>query len=135
MIAAMLALLTAQTAVPPPPPAGAQEDILIIGERLGNWRGRIDTDRGSVRCITIATSRDPDVDKVGCDAMAHCYAVYRAEIERSWRRDRARARSGAERPPVYREMGTCVAARRDALIADLAERRYQARTGSEHAQH
>ena len=125
-----LALLLAQPtqlAQPAPPaPAAQQEEIRVVGQRLQNWRGKMFSRRGSDRCDTLVSSGDAEIDRVGCSAMAHCYAIHRAGLNEAARR-RGAARNAH---PVYRLMGVCVRDRRDLLVADLAERRYRARQGN-----
>lgn len=128
MLLTALALLNAQVAAPAPPapPAAAQQqEILVVGERLRNWRGRMSHRNGSDRCETIASSGDAEVDRIGCSAMAHCFAQHRTGITEAF----ARPAASRAAHPVNRQMGLCVRERRDLLIADLAERRYQARQG------
>jgi hypothetical protein len=124
MMLAVLALLQAQVAAPAPPPA-QQQEILVVGQRLKNWRGQMSTRNGSDHCRTLVSSGDADVDRVGCSAMAHCYALHRPALTEAF------ARPAATRAahPVYRLLGVCVRDQRDLLVADLAERRYQARQG------
>jgi hypothetical protein len=114
----------------PAPVETAQEEMLVVGQRLKNWRGEMQHRNGSDHCRTLVTSGDAEIDRVGCSAMAHCYANHRAGLTEAAARPAA-ARAGH---PVYRLMGVCVRDHRDLLIADLAERRYRARQGSQNAQ-
>jgi hypothetical protein len=131
MLLIAFALLHAQLTQPAPlAPSAQQDEIRVVAQRLQNWRGKMFSRRGSDRCDTIVTSGDVEVDRIGCSAMAHCYAVHRSGLAE------AAARPAAARAahPVYRLMGVCVRDQRDLLITDLAERRYRARQGSQNAQ-
>ena len=127
MMLIALALLSAQPVQPAPPaPSAQQEEIRVVGQRLQNWRGKMFSKRGSDRCDTVVSTGDAEIDRVGCSAMAHCYAIHRAGL------NEAATRRGAARNahPVYRLMGVCVRDQRDLLVANLAERRYRARQGN-----
>jgi hypothetical protein len=127
MMLVALALLNAQPVQPAPSaPAAQQDEIRVVGQRLRNWRGQMSSRNGSDRCITLTSSGDAEIDRIGCSAMAHCYAIHRAGI------NEAATRRGAARNahPVYRLMGVCVRDQRDLLVAGLAERRYRARQGN-----
>lgn len=121
-----LALLYAQPVQPAPPaPAAQQEEIRVVGQRLQNWRGKMFSRRGSDRCDTVVSSGDAEIDRLGCSAMAHCYAIHRAGLTEA----ASRRGAAAAGHPVYRLMGVCVRDQRDLLIAALAERRYRERQG------
>ena len=125
-VALLLAQPTQLAQPAPPAPAAQQDEIRVVGQRLQNWRGKMFSRRGSDRCDTLVSSGDAEIDRVGCSAMAHCYAIHRAGLNEAATRPRAVRNTH----PVYRLMGVCVRDQRDLLIAALAERRYRARQGN-----
>ena len=122
---ALTAILAGAQAVPPPP---VEHEIMIIGRRLRNWRGHVRlAGRGTLRCVTDRSSTDVDVDRIGGDALVTCMTQMRPR----WRAisDRAfdRRTRISMREELQRDLGRCATERRNRLIEELAERRFQAR--------
>lgn len=124
MIMLALALAYAPPADPPTPPE-VSEEIVVVGERLKTWRGRITPAGAALRCVTTTSTGDPEVDAIGCGAMVACFTPLRPRMQAALARPR-RERA-ALMAPIEREVGACMMERRDQLIAGLAERRYAAR--------
>jgi hypothetical protein len=117
-----------------PSPVAASEEIRVLGERLGTWRGRIRDRRGEMRCVTTTSSGDHDVDNIGCDAMIRCFGGHRQQILVLTQSRRPVSERRALQAAVNRDLGACFAHQHDTLIAELADRRYQARSGPQDAQ-
>jgi hypothetical protein len=126
---ALLALLGLQDAAPGQP-AAPSDDVIVIGERLKTWRGRIgDASRDPMRCRTTRSTGDRDIDRIGCEAMDVCFSKMGERIVAIRDHRRPSAERQSLRASVERDLGTCVVERRDGLIAELADRRFQARQG------
>jgi hypothetical protein len=127
-------LLQAQAAAPPANlPAEAQQEIVVIGQRLAQWRNGVrELPNGAIQCTTVRSSGDREVDQLGCSAMSVCYREVQPALTAA-RQRQARDRMPAAGHPIYRQLGACVRTQNDLLTAQLAERRYQARHGMNHA--
>ena len=126
----MIALLLALALQATPSPAAPSEDVVVIGERLKTWRGRIgDTSRTPLRCRTTKSTGDRDIDRIGCDTMVACFSRMRERMAAIGDCRRAKAERESLRASVERDLGVCFDERHDTLIAELAERRFQARQG------
>ena len=122
---ALTAILVGTQAVPAPP---VEHEIMIIGGRLRNWRGRVrQAGHGQLRCVTDRSSTDVDVDRIGCDALVTCMT----QMQPRWRAmsDRAldRRTRRSMREALERDLGRCVTEGRNQLVEELAERRFRAR--------
>ncbi len=124
MIAVLIALAIAQ---PPEAPraAGVEEEIVVIGNRLKDWKGRITPAGAGLRCVTVNSSGDREIDDIGCGAMVTCFTRDRATLTA----EASRRHQPAQQSAAFRAMGLCVRDYHDAATAALAERRYQARQG------
>jgi hypothetical protein len=126
------ALLIDDSDFPPAPGSvpSSSEEVIVIGERLKNWRGRIgDMSEAPVRCRTTRSTGDVDVDRIGCEAMVACFSQMRERIVAIGDRRLPMATRNALRASVEHDLGACVEERRDSLVEELAERRFQARQG------
>jgi hypothetical protein len=111
MIAALL-LLAAQPALPAQAEPAAENDIVVIGQRVRKIKFRIKLDkRGQVACRITRSSGDPEIDGFACDAARPCV-----------------------RPDIVTKaaMEACLAPRWTQLPAQIAVRR-RARSESGHA--
>lgn len=117
----------------PPPNVEVDRDIVVIGNKLKDWRARIYERRGKMLCQTRTSSGDKEIDAIGCTAMATCLTELRPRLIASVGRKRPATERKALNAAAAKEFGTCTMGRRDTLIADLAERRFQARQGMNNA--
>jgi hypothetical protein len=131
MIATAIFLLAAQPAAPAPP---GGDSIVVIGERLKSWRGRVSPTGQAMRCVTERSTRDADIDRIGCDTMVTCITPMRGRIQEAADRRRPRAERQALEASYSRDLTACFTRERDRRIADLAERRYEARNRNQNAQ-
>ena len=129
MIAAALLL------VQPAPPASAaqQEEVVVIGQRLANWRGRVRPAGQAMRCVTVRSSGDAEVDRIGCDTMVACITPMRSRIQAASDRSRPRAERQALEAAYSRDLTACFTDQHDRRTAALADRRYRARNGTQDA--
>lgn len=65
---AALALAAAQPAAEPP----VVDEIVVMGNKLRNWRGTWRVRDGAVRCKTKRSTGDREIDAIGCGAMVTC---------------------------------------------------------------
>jgi hypothetical protein len=131
MITSLLLLLATPEATSPAPVA---DEIVVIGQRLKTWKGRVAQTRGALGCVTTRSAGDPEVDRIACDAMVACVTPLRHRLEAAGDKRRPKAERQAIRSAVEREVGPCLLERGDTLVADLAERRYQTSSKVQNAQ-
>jgi hypothetical protein len=123
-------LLSAGQAAPAARPPAVEQDITVIGQRLRRWTARYEVRGSRVSCRTRRSTGDREIDAIGCSAFAACILQFRPRIEES---DRTNLESSVRRrmkDAIQRDLAACVDARRDELIAELADRRFRARTGN-----
>ena len=125
ILLAPLAMQALQIAAPAQPPSA---DVVVIGQRLKTWKGKVgDAARSPVRCRTVKSTGDRDVDAIGCRTMVECFSKMRGRITALGDRRQPKAAREMLRASVERDIGACVDERHDALVAELAEHRFQAR--------
>lgn len=64
-----------------PPPAQDGEDIVVMGKRLDTWRGQYRVRGGQVICRTTKSTRDAEIDAIGCAALVTCLTPIATEFE------------------------------------------------------
>ncbi|WP_397603240.1 hypothetical protein [Sphingorhabdus sp.] len=120
-----IALLLVQTALPPSPlVAPAEDDIVVIGNKLKVWNGKGGVTFGIRRCRTTKSTGDKEIDNIGCRVMIDCLLPMKPRIigaAKAAGRD-AEKRKAAQ-APLNAELTACVNARRAALINELLDRR------------
>jgi hypothetical protein len=124
----MVALALQSASVVPPAPL-VQEEIVVIGQKLKTWRAQAKFRNGRSRCVTKASTGDKAVDAIGCTALVTCFTQLHPRLVDSADKRRSPAVRKEMNAAIARDMTTCVSAQRETLIAELAERRYQARRG------
>jgi hypothetical protein len=122
-------LLSASQAAPATSPPTVAQDIVVIGERLRTWRARYSVRGSQVRCRTTRSTGDREIDAIGCASFETCISRLRARIDESDRTDLESSVRRMMKASIQRDLPPCVDARRDELIADLADRRFAARNG------
>jgi hypothetical protein len=122
----ILLALALQTAAPPPANPVAEE-IVVIGEKMKAWRAAIHFGKKGTECTIKVSTGDAAIDGIGCSAMEQCWPEFHARFEAT----RAKGVTASDRKTrmaaLNQELGTCVMARRDAAIAELADARVAAR--------
>jgi len=68
LLVATLALAAAQPAVEVP----ADDEIVVMGNKLRDWRGSWRVRYGVVKCKTKRSTADREIDAIGCSAMVTC---------------------------------------------------------------
>ena len=118
----LAALLMAAAPAAAPVPAEAEE-IVVIGERLKEWRGTWGSKKGVLACRTTRSTGDAAIDAVGCQALVSCAspmvprftAIAAAKLSKAERQRRMDAASQAMLP--------CLKEARESGIAALAAQR------------
>lgn len=129
MVLTVFLALALQNA-PAPPNADIQREILVIGNKLKPWSARFRTRKGEFLCAIRKSTGDKEIDAIGCDSMATCLPQLRSRLAAGANKKVKGAERKAMTAAINRDFGTCVMSQRDARIADLAERRFQARQGT-----
>ena len=119
LLAALLFLATA----PADAPAAEPSEIVVIGERLKEWRGTWGQKEGVLACRTTSSTGDAEIDAVGCQSLIACatplvpqfQAIAAAKLSKRERERRLGAASQSMVPCLQRE--------RQAGVAALADRR------------
>ncbi len=129
----LLAFLAAQAVQLPAPAQPKSEDVVVIAQKLKSWRGKVgDASRTPIRCRTVKSTGDREVDGIGCRTMVECFSRMRERIVALGDRHLPKAARGTQRAAVERDIGACVDERHDVLVAELAELRFQARQRNAH---
>jgi len=120
MIAAMLLLLQTAPAAPPDETAVANE-VVIIGEKLKKWGARIHFTKTGTQCVIKTTTGDPEIDRIGCDALEKCWRPMMPRYAETAKLPRVQRR--AVEDPLNTELTNCVRETRSDMVAELAGRR------------
>ncbi|MFN4096391.1 MAG: hypothetical protein ACK4GG_06465 [Sphingomonas sp.] len=119
----ILLALALQAATPPPPADPVAEEVVVIGEKMKTWRATMRLSKKGAECKVKVSTGDPAIDRIGCTSMEQCWPDFLPRYEAT----RAKGVTAADRKTrtaaLNKELGTCVMARRDAAIADLADAR------------
>ncbi len=68
LLIAGLALVAAQPAAEPP----AGDEIVVMANKLRDWRSTWRVSDGAVKCKTKRSTGDREIDAIGCGAMVTC---------------------------------------------------------------
>ena len=127
MIGFALALLSAPPVIADTTPPAATEidrEIVVIGRSLARWKGLITTKNGEMRCKTTRTTKDAEVDAIGCAAMLGCVVAIKPEMDAIAELENIRPSDRKRRlQEKAQSVGPCMVERRDAGIAMLARNR------------
>ena len=119
LLAALLILADAPVAMP----AETASEIVVIGERLKEWRGTWGQKKGVLACRTTGSTGDAEIDAVGCQSLIACATPLVPQFQsiavaKLSKRERERRLSAASQSMV-----PCLEREREAGIAALADRR------------
>ncbi|WP_066482396.1 MULTISPECIES: hypothetical protein [unclassified Sphingomonas] len=103
------------------------DDIVVIGKRLGLWRGSFRIVKDKVRCKTRQSTGDRAIDAIGCDALVQCAGMLAPRLAATDTPALEPSVQATMKADVQRELGECVFEKRRDGIADLARRRAEAR--------
>jgi hypothetical protein len=125
MFAALLAAQSPQVNETP----AVQQEILVIAGKLKKWTATYEVRGDKSVCRTKRSSGDADVDAIGCAAFKRCLTPLQPRITASDSASVPVRERKVMKNAIKADLGACVTQRRDRLISELAERRYQARQG------
>lgn len=72
--------LAEQDAAPEPPPE-VSDQIVVIGQRMADWKGGLSKVDGELACKTKKSSGDEMVDAIRCGSMLACIAPLAPQID------------------------------------------------------
>lgn len=127
MLSLLAATLLSPVQAPAPQPT---TDVVVMGERMKNWRASVRERKGRMVCTTRTSTGDRELDAIGCNAMATCLTELKPRLNATLDKTLAAADRKSLRDAVDRDLFTCVTTNRDTAAAALAERRYQERQGN-----
>lgn len=119
VLAALIFLQTAPEAAEPAP----DSDIVVLGQKLRNWKGTWRSRKGAVSCRTTKSSGDPEVDAVSCEGLIACLSPDAARIEVLMHGKGKRAERQSALNELLAGKKACLDDRHKRGIAALADRR------------
>ena len=105
-----IALTLAQAATPVASEEAVAQEIVVIGEKLKDWKGGVYKKDGRLTCRTEESSGDLGVDTIRCAAMVKCYAPRVEELDRIANEDSPRAERNAKMQVIAEEVVPCIEA-------------------------
>jgi propanediol dehydratase small subunit len=115
----MMTLATDQTA----PMSPAQDEIVVIGQRLSRWTGKYEIRGAKMKCSTKTSTKDIEIDAIGCQAFQVCADTLQSRIAASDDTALDRRARLSMKVEIKRDLTECVKDRRAELVAALAARR------------
>ena len=103
--------------------SGADEEIVVLGQKLKYWRGSWKKRKGTFTCKTTRSSGNKVIDQIGCSALQFCVAPRNDEMAAILEANRDKAVREKLLAPIYKEVGSCLVEKRSDGIAALAEQR------------
>ncbi|MEG3166431.1 hypothetical protein U1701_17765 [Sphingomonas sp. PB2P19] len=100
-----------------------QDEIIVIGRKLRNWRGSLKTKGGATRCVTKKSTGDRDIDQIGCDAMVTCFLKFEGEFRAVLSASRDKISRNSMNADISQRLAACVEERHNKLKEALADRR------------
>jgi|LauGreDrversion4_2_1035121.scaffolds.fasta_scaffold1056566_1 hypothetical protein len=100
-----------------------QEEIVVIGKKLNRWRARVVNKNGIRTCKTLKSTKDRDIDAIGCNAMLTCIMSLEAEATSLTVGAKSKKEAATLLRPYYSKLGVCVRDERARQIAALAKSR------------
>jgi hypothetical protein len=117
------ALLLALVA-PSPVATPVEDDIVVIGNKLNGWTGKVSDTIGIRRCRTTQSTGDKEIDAIGCRVLTDCFVPLKPRMiaaAKAAGRDQEKRRAALA--PLNAEMKECFKERRTTLIVELLDRR------------
>lgn len=115
----MMILATVQAA----PMAPNQDEIVVIGQRLSRWTGKYEIRGAKMKCSTKNSTKDIEIDAIGCQAFQICADTLQSRIAASDDNQLDKKTRLAMKVELRRDLTDCVMVRRAELIEALADRR------------
>lgn len=105
------------------PVSATEQKILVIAQKLKNWRGEWKQKKGVNVCKTRKSTGDKQIDLVGCEALLACASKFGPDLQRIAESTKNKKEFSERSKPIYDEMGKCVFSEREKGIAALADKR------------
>jgi len=105
------------------PPVAEAREIVVIGEKLKQWRGDWGSRNGVLSCRTTKSTGDAEIDAVGCQALVACAAPQVSRFQAIAAGKASRSARRRQMDAAAQAMMPCLAEQRAAGIAALADRR------------
>jgi len=77
----LLYLLLASQGVTTASPPAVEQEIVIIAQRLRNWRARYAVRGSETTCATTRSTGDREIDAIGCISFETCVRQLRPRID------------------------------------------------------
>ncbi len=119
----ILLAIALQTATAPPPETQVAEEIVVIGEKMKTWRATMRLSKKGAECTVKVSTGDAAIDRIGCTAMEQCWPDFLPRFEATRAKDVTAADRKTRTAALNKELGTCVMAKRETAIAELADAR------------
>ena len=116
-----LVVMSAQPVIAAP----RESEIIVIGQRLRDWRGRFRTSEGQFYCSTTRSTGDAEIDGIGCTTASTCYHKHQPQVIAAFNGSTPRSIRKAARRAIEQQLTACHRAERERLIDALVERRSQ----------
>ena len=110
-------------AMPAPTPVEIADEIVVIGQRLHEWRGNWSTKKGIVSCRTTKSTKDREIDAIGCASLVSCVTPLVPQLQSIADMKLPKAERNRRLNAAAQSIGPCLTERRGDAIADLAARR------------
>jgi hypothetical protein len=120
MLLLLMMTLAADQAAPMSP---AQDEIVVIGQRLSRWTGKYEIRGAKMKCSTKSSTKDIEIDAIGCQAFQVCADTLQSRIAASDDTGLDRSARLSMKAEIKRDLTDCVKDRRAELVAALAARR------------
>ena len=118
------ALLFAAQATPVAVETAAEEaDIIVIASKLKDWRGKFSVKGEKVSCKTVTSTRDKEIDAVGCAALTQCLTPLKPRLQESDDKALGKNRQRELKEAISQDLRDCVRDTRGDLIAELSATR------------
>ncbi|MFN5127285.1 MAG: hypothetical protein ACK519_02525 [Sphingomonadaceae bacterium] len=120
MLLMLMMTLAADQAAPMSP---TQDEIVVIGQRLSRWTGKYEIRGAKMKCSTKTSTKDIEIDAIGCQAFQICTDTLKSRIAASDDTQLDKKARLAMKVELRRDLTDCVMVRRAELIEALAARR------------
>jgi hypothetical protein len=104
-----------------------EQEILVIAQKLKNWRGVWKPNKDNYTCKTKRSTGDKEIDQIGCDAMLVCARKYGPELQAISDSSKNKKEFAERSKPISDEFGRCTFDAREKGVAALADRRAEER--------
>jgi hypothetical protein len=100
-----------------------EAQIVVLARKLNKWTGRFSVKDGAFSCRTTRSTKDRELDALGCTALLQCAPALRAEITERDAKGTPRARRQALQAQITESLTACTREKRGDLLAELAQAR------------